>query len=389
MTTRVRADCYFNPAAPNPNLYNEIFASCVGFLSSTIGQSLGIQLVESNFGRNGLGLGFWDTAQRAGPGAFAVFRFLSASYGMFDMMITVGSGTNTDANGVKPMNIDGAGNPNQVFNSNGYVGVSFAIHPSGSLTFPWNGTTGSFTSGTIGSPVWKPDTSNKGGVFPRNNTLFGGTGVASAQRNFMNHICNSNGNTVPSRHHFILTEDSFTTAWDNGNTGAYQLLHFGSFTVRSGSSYDSPYALIRGANNAAPAGYTTVYGSVVAAPGALTADGAIAHPVLSLSGTRIMTYVVPGGSQVDTNIGGFNMFVNSGSFDILPMYVAIRESPDNGIVGVFNNLAIGFNMATDTVNPASSSAAFGSSVTSTFKFITQWAGPGPRAESISRTGRDV
>lgn len=370
---------------------SEIFASVVEFLTGSSGQACGVSLVESNWGRGGAGLNSWDTTSRVGIGAWAAFRFASSSFGNFDMLVSVGSGSsNSTTFGVLPLIVDGNLNPFQGGFSHGYVGISFAGHPKGSSSVPWNGTTGSFTSGTLGSPIWKADPSNKIAVFPRNNSLFQGLGSYSAQRNFQNTIMQLANDNAPCRYHFIMTEDSFTVAYDiQGATNAYSMLHFGSFTPRSGCSHEFPYVLLRGTQQVAPELYTNVYGSTVTTVQAsIVRDGAIAHPQLSLSGTRAATLVTIGQGVVDANIGGFNQFINSGSFDVLPLYVAVKDNPDNGILGVVNNLAIGFGMASQTVDPSSGSAAFGTSTVASFKWITPWKGPAPGAEQISRSGRE-
>jgi hypothetical protein len=396
MTLRTKADCYFNPSAPNPNLFNEIFVSCVQALSGPLGQSCGISMVESNFGRTGVNLGFWDdNTMRCGPGAFAVFRFNSSSYGRFDMMITVGSGSAVTSNGTAPMLVDGQSLPLSGLAGNGLVGVSFAVHPSGSSTVPWNGSTGSFSSGTIGSPVWQGDATGKIAVFPRNNVLFNGNGSYSVQRNATSGIIYY-GNTVPVRQHFILTEDSFTTAWDSGNTGLYQILHFGPYIPRGGNSPEAPYVLVKSNAGAPdPQFYTTTYGALTLGANntnsstTTTFDGGIATPLLSVSGTRILALTCPGATTIDSNIGGFNPWISSGSYDVLPLFAAIREGPDTGILGTMKYVGITYGIASDTVDTLSSSVAFGAATAGTRKWIFPWTGSAPRTSSSSRTGRDT
>lgn len=390
MTLRVKSNCWINPAAPNPNMASEIFATLVEFLTGSSGQACGVSLVESNWGRGGAGLNSWDTTSRVGIGAWAAFRFSSSSYGNFDMLVSVGSGSNSTVFGVLPLIIDGNTNPFQGGSSHGYVGVSFAGHPKGSTSVPWNGTTGSFVSGTLGIPVWKGDASGKIAVFPRNNSLFSGLGSYSSLRNFQNSIMQLVNDTAPCRYHFIMTEDSFTVAYDiQGATNSYSLMHFGSFTPRSGCSHEFPYVMLRGTQQTAPEFYTNVYGSTTTtAQASIVRDGAIAHPTLSPSGTRGAAIVTIGQAAVDGNIGGFNSFVNSGSYDVLPIYVGIRDNPDNGLLGLLNNLAVGYGMTSQTVDPSSGSAAFGTSTAASFKWITPWKGPAPGVEAINRSGRE-
>jgi hypothetical protein len=275
----------------------------------------------------------------------------------------------------------------------GQVAVSFAAHPSGSISVPWNGSTGSFSSGTIGSPVWKGDATGKIGVFPRNNVLFNGLGSASTQRNYLATIADENYSGQFTRSHFIATEDSFTICTDSLVTEQYNIIHFGSYTVRSGTVVDLPYAMIRNDQGSAVVQNTSVYG-ITTAVGTYTPiarDGGIAHPTLSASGTRQLAIMTVGGSNIDNFVGGWNFFVNSGSYDQLPLWVAMREAPgDFGILGTMNNIWCAFGIDTHTISPTSGTACFsGLAGINHAKFLTQWTGSAPGSSNPGRDGRDT
>ncbi len=301
-TVHARADCWITGSFMNSalgNQYNEMFANVVQFLSGPLCAAMGISMISSNYGRNGAtGLGFWDqTTGSAGAGAWAIFRWSSSSYGSFDAMFMVVSGTAVANNSTAPMNVAGQTLPYNSFNSHGLFGASFAALPSGSAQVPWNGTSGSFASGSIGNPVWYADNNGKLCVFPRqNSSAIGGSsaGAYATQRNYMIDLDGAGGgaavDAVPCKMHIIATPESFTLLESLGATDDYVMTHFGPWTARDTLfQQDVQYALITNgptspSANAAPAFYTTTYGSTAATT---ARDGSIAHPN-AISGSRTM-----------------------------------------------------------------------------------------------------
>lgn len=378
-----RADIY--SSQPQISLYNEVYTSIIQFMSGTLAQGMGIQMVESNRGVGGKGLDFWDTAGWSGKRTWAVFRFLSSSYGQFDLAIYCNSGSGADTNdpwqpGIEAQNAAGTGNF-------GSIGIAVACHPSGTTSLPWNGSSGSFVSGTAGSPVWKPAADGRLAVFPRENS---NDGAFVSHRNYMLNLDGSTSSpNPPQRFHLIVSQDSFTFLWGSALDGqAYKINHFGPYNARTGLNPDSPYFMFAAAStNGTPQAflYNSTYGSQLATVQS-SRDGGIAHPSL-FSGTKKGTFVTVGNAEVDALIGSFNSFVNSGSFDLLPMYVCIFDSNDHGILGISNALNFGFNMAAHSVTPNSSSAAFGQNTVASLKYIVPWSGS-PPGTSTNRTGRD-
>lgn len=407
MTVHVRADCYITGVFTNTALgyqYNEMFANVVQFLSGPLCSAMGISLISSNFGRSGTGLGFWDqTTGSAGAGAWAIFRWSSSSYGSFDAMFMVSSGTNLVVNSVAPMNVAGQTLPFQGFNSHGLFGASFAALPSGSNKVPWNGTSGSFVSGTIGTPVWAADAAGKLCVFPRqNSSAIGGSsaGTFASQRNYMIDLDGAGLASVvdatPTRMHIVATPESFTLLQDFGVTNNYMLTHFGPWTARTTLfQQDVQYALITNgcntpATNAPPAFYTTTYGSTAATT---NKDGSIAHPS-ALSGSRTMA-VTTINAQFPQNTF-FNTFISgSGAYDVLPLYVLLADGTDLGIIGQFLLLQCVYGLNTHTVNFTSSSAVFGTNAAGSVKWVVPWIGAPPGStngggqNAASSHGRDI
>jgi hypothetical protein len=361
--------------ATTTQIWNEVYTSIIQFMSGSNAQALGIQMIESNRGASGRGLDYWDTGANSGQRTWAVFRFLSSSFGQFDLAIYANSGSSNN-DPFQPGNFTTDGTAG----GNGVLGLAVAVHPSGSTTLPWNGSSGSFVSGTAGSPVWKADASGRLAVFPRVNSS---DGAFPTTRKGM--ICLFGSEATPVRCHLIVSQDSFSFFWGASDTQSYKTIHFGSFTPRSGTSIDVPYFMFCTAGAVAPQLYTSVYGSTTTLD-AQSRDGGIGHPT-SLSGSKIVTLVTVGNAEIDTSIGSFNPFVNSGSFDVLPIYVAIKDSTDVGILGIANNIALGFNMTPHSVTPNSGSACFGLNTAGNLKVVVPWSGL-PPGSTILRTGRE-
>ena len=185
-TVRGRVDCY--TSASNDGLdaasraISEVFANIVQQLSSSDAQGIGIQMLSQNYG-DGRGprggFGFWDTSGgNTGNRAWATFRFLSASYGKFEVMVFCATGSTAGTNGGGQLvgGYSGSGGSTAA-NLSGEIGIAVAVLPSWSSQTSWNGSF-SATSGTIGRPVWTLTSGSYGAIFPRANsqTNGGGTG---------------------------------------------------------------------------------------------------------------------------------------------------------------------------------------------------------------------
>lgn len=372
MAVKVKADCYLT--STNNQATNEFYCNIVQFLTSSDAAALGIRTVEVNRGLNGRGLNYFDTSEPVGVRSWAVFRFLSASQGQFDLVISYTTGSTTSI----PFNISTTTSDG----TSGLVGISFASHPSGSLTVPWNGSSGSFTSGTVGTPVFKTDASGRLAVWPRAN---GPGGTYATNKQFQTKVA-SQISTAPCRQHIILTENSFTVLHDNAaNSTNYKILHFGPITPRSGILMDSPYCMFQlDTYGAAPSFFPTTIGPAVAAS-TTTNEGGIAHPTLT-NGVRTAAFHGIGQAGTQTSIDYLNTMLSS-SYEVLPYYAGIKDGSDAGILGTFVNVSIVYGTPAPTVNPASSSVVIGSSTPLTQKFVLPWAGPSPGYSSTSRSGR--
>jgi len=406
-TVRGRVDCYTSASkdgldAPSRAI-SEVFANIVQQLSSSDAQGIGIQMLSQNYGDgrgpNG-GFGFWDTANaNAGNRAWATFRFLSASYGKFEVMVfcATGSTAGTNGGGMLVNGYSGSGG-NSTSNLSGEIGIAIAVPPSWSSQTLWAGSI-SATSGTIGRPVWTLTSGSYGGIFPRANsqTNGGGTGGQSTTRNQMFALHSevqpgTVNRTAVWRSHTILTEDSITIVIDAADDGSSRFFHFGPFLARSGSSHDAPYFAVLGAGGAGTENGVppTVGGSVGTLSFASnttvafnTADGAICFPSLLSGAVNLGFYSL---ASIDGN-NSYNAFINSGSYEKFPVWVGVRDS-QVGIVGVSKYLSLGYGMNSNSVDTLSQSVAFGSTTAAALKFIIPWSGSYPRT-GTSRTGRQM
>ena len=354
---------------------------------SSSGPALGIEMIAANRGVNGNGLGYWDNSDNHGTRAWACFRFHSASLGKFDCLITVASASYTTTLGT-PFNI---GSFTAGGGSTGWwqaLGISFAWHPSGSNVTqsdgPWNGTY-SLTSASVGSPVWKLNSAQKGGFWPRANGI---AGTYSGSRNYMHSVFVDSSNLGnPSRSQFVFSEDSFTLLSDHDVTGGpnniYRIMHFGPFLPRSGTSFDSYYFGWTSTKNTQP--FVNFYAStlgVASNPSWNSNDGCVAVPNL-ISGSRNMAFVVPG---IDGTIA-LNRFITplGNSWDKFPVWIAVAESPTTyGILGRAKHISYGFGIP--HLLCSNTNLAIGNYTVNEAKLIMPWSGSSPTTAGRRRTG---
>ena len=406
---RGRVDCYINPTSDGSSGgtrsrgSSEVFTNIVQHLSSS-GPDLGIEMLAANYGTNGSGWNFWDQANTIGHRAWACFRFHSASLGKFDMLVFVTTGSSVPHGTVNIGNsnfsyANGSGQTGTHFN----IGLSFASHPSGSNVTqsdgPWNGTY-SLTSASMGNPIWKLNSQGKGAFFPRSNNFYGSF---SGSRNNIFGIApgpgTAGGNPVPPwRQHVIISEDSFSIFLDDpATTNGFRPFHFGSFTPLSGTRHESPYFTYHvGRQDSGtairnfyptPSGGTSDWGitrsDVESSAYINEGIGAVSYPDL-LYGTRAVSYQT---FHSDSNVG-YNNYINSGSWELLPTFITMNERSFTMLLGLANHIKFVYGMTHGTLSNSSSSIAIGRGTASTteIKYVFPWSGE-PMLSGTVRTGR--
>lgn len=389
MTTRGRVDCYINPVDSSMGRRNqEIFGNITGFLSGQVLTDLGITLVSYNTGSGtGHGLSFWDTGtSSANNFTWAVYRFNNAPRGKFDMLFLLASGS---GQAVSPFNVSLNANGVQVDNNSiAVVGWAAAVHPTGSVTNPWNGPVNAQGSGTLGSPIWTTSSAGKQpNVFPRANSTDGSFGTT---RNYLAELHDDDQFAIPMRMHLVATEGSFTCVQDYGLANAYRIFHFGSYNPRPATTpvTEAPYFMFTGPVSPGSVDslqlYTSLYGAAAGTSFNVGQDGGIAIPTQA-SGSKDLALITVG--TPDNNIGAFNTFINSGSYDLLPLYVGVSDSTFKGILGTADNVGVGFGMVAGVVNAVSGTCAIGRNVGGSLKLLIPWSGSSPGSLSNVRTGR--
>jgi hypothetical protein len=98
-----------------------------------------------------------------------------------------------------------------------------------------------------------------------------------------------------------------------------------------------------------------------------------------------MGFVTLGGMTTDLF---YTNFVNSGSFEKIPVWAAISEGSDVAILGLVKHLSYGYGMATNSVSTVSGSAAFGNATPLSIKLLVPWSGSYPGYLRV-RTGRTM
>jgi hypothetical protein len=386
---RGRVDCYFEPPiADGANVHSrangEFFVSLVRHISSSM-PDLGIEMLAWSYG-GGSGWNYWDEHGTTGRNAFAVFRFHSASLGKFDCFIYENTGSFNSHTASLALD----GQTNSYLGETGYhqIGISFACHPSSSVigyqdsTGPWNGGLGEEAWVQTSGPIWKLDGSSKGAFFPRPNSTVGNY---ATNREYMTGIP---GYTMHgSRSHFILSEDSITIFVDDDMTNDYKVVHFGSYTPRSGCTPnpESPYLMWTNGdddNNSLIVGkYGTVIGSTATTSN--TPQGAIAHPDLT---NQAMTF---SWNWIGENfLIGLNPFIEGGTFEKFPLWVMVNEGAERGTLGVLNHIYYGIGMPNLSVSSVSGSAAIGKSAFQDGKLLVPWSGAAPCTTLRDRNGRN-
>lgn len=398
---RGRLDCYFNPTADGSSTASraggEMYVNLIQLLSSS-GPALGIEMLSANYGVGGTGWNFWNSSNlpggTPGPRSWACFRFHSASAGKFDMLVyqlTGAFGTTYGSSIVIDSSTTAGSGP-------AAVGVAFASHPSGSNVSqsdgPWNGTY-SQTSGSVGNPVWKLNSNQKGAFFPRQNGI---SGIQSASRGAMIAIASTNNNnTIPYRHSFVISEDSFASIRHPTNGDLDRVIYFGPYVPRSGSTPypESPYFFYSNQDANGTSAIRNFYGTATANgtsnPINSSIEGALSVPDL-ISGSRSFSFVTLSG--VDQTMG-FNMFLTSstapnGTYTNLPLWVCLNESPALGILGKAKYITCGVGMSANTVSPNSGSTAIGRiGIINEVKLIMPWSGVPIADGGFNRTGNSV
>lgn len=411
---RGRVDCYINPclqangggivAGGSPVVRqpacNEVFCNVVQLLSSS-GPDLGIEMIAGNYGSGGTGWGFYDESNNIGNRAWACFRFHSASYGKFDMLIFT-CYVNSTAFG-SPITINAQSSNNVAGTFDDMIGISFASHPSGSNTTqsngPWNGTY-SLTSASIGNPVWKVNSEGKGTFFPRSNGIAGAfSGSRGNLAGLLGIDIDDPG--IPWLTHTIVGQDCFIFVHEHVGTGRRRAFHiFSSFTPVENSSHQSPYFMLsttrfESANPFRPGTYgvSTVGKLAGTRPYGDVQHGGVAHPDM-VSGSRGFNFFL---QNVDSTIA-YNNYLNSGSLERFPIWIAINEQnpvPTYSIVGEANNIALAITKNCSAVSETAKVAALGSQAQSGTAgynsdncLVVPWTGPAAGESTRLRTGRN-
>lgn len=386
---RGRVDCYFEPGVPGADgdarANGELFTSLVQHISSSM-PDLGIEMLAWNYGNGGSGWNYWDEPGTAGLGAFACFRFHSASLGKFDCLVyvnTASAGAHTGS-----MYIDNSQNSNNGPGGYHQVGIAFACHPSSSVigyqdaTGPWDGGYGNAAWIQTSTALWKTGSGGKGGFFPRPNST---GGQDATTRAYLMGI--PQGGMNQGRGHFIVSEDSVTIFTDDNMSNNYKIVHFGSYTPRSGSTPnpESPYLMWTNGDDAnyppIVHKYTNTIGDTNRTSN--TPNGAIAHPDLTNQALKFSWNWIG-----ENYLIGLNQFIEGGTFEKFPLWVMVNEGAEKGTLGVLNHIYYGIGMPNMSVSSVSSSAAIGRSTLQDGKILVPWSGVAPGTSLKSRTGRN-
>ena len=391
---RGRVDCYLEPIIGDGNSNSsserhsrangEFFVNLVQLISSSM-EDLGIEMLAWNYGIDGGKWNFWDQPGPVGRGAFACFRFHSASLGKFDCFIYENTGSYNSHTG--SVYIDNSNS--SVYGDLCYhqVGIAFACHPSGSVTDtypdvngPWDGGYGENAWVQTTTELWKTTPAGKGAFFPRPNGIIGESSGSRAALQGLGGV----GMDV-SRNHFIISEDSVTILSDAPNDGSYRIMHFGPYIPRSGVIADSPYVMWSSGNEGSNSPWVNKYGSTIGSTSRTSnaAQGSLAHPDI-FTGSVNFSWNWIG----ENYLLGLNKFVENGIYEKFPVWVTLNEASECGTLGVLKHLYYGVGMPNMSVSALSSSVAMGRNSVTEGKVLLPWSGNPPSTGPHVRTGRN-
>lgn len=383
--------------------WNELFVNIIQLLSSSNAQALGIEMIAGNVGSYPGGTGkweYWDQTNYPGQRSFAVFRFLSASQGPFEVLVMhnyywrnhINGGTAGSSH--SPFNV-GTWASEYIGSTLGTVALAFAHHASGTLTHPFNGTL-NMSASTLGTQIWTTGSFGELSVFPRANST---GGSYATNRNYL-HPINSNNSTydyeaVSTREHIIATESSLCIA-TVGTNGSALTMYFGPWTPRAdlpSTSKSGSYFMF--ANTDAGTNQNTdaiVYASTIGTTAGSyhdTLQGSISHPK-SMFGSGSKAYRLQGLGGLDSSTAR-NKFINEdqgGVWEILPRpWIMIYEGTEFSYLGTADNFYIMYGPQLNSLNTISSSIVIGSRADYGVKLLLPWSGSAP-GSIFNRSGRE-
>lgn len=349
----------------------DIFVSIYNFLNSN-GSTLGIERVCYNTGSTPTGapavrgMNRYDSASCAGPNAFAVFTFKSASLPWTILIQWCDGSTNMNTAPGAPGLLNGSA-------VNSGLGIAVAQNSNGSL--PWAGTQKN-TPNASGSASKAGTVWNSGSAFlsvwPRSNVSGGAT--TSARQNMMQLFAASSTNSY--RLQMVADYDNLAILIDESADNTYvHAFMFGKYVPLTGSSTAGTYFGVSGVATTFPQTAMSVL-STTAGTGTGGYEGGVAFPSASVTRTvkNIMFDRLSG--LVNTSFTAYhpNKTFSSASYTEFPLIVVTNETNEEGYLGMHNEFFREvYNTAVHDTNIGGTRCAFASSLTlATVKITIPW-----------------
>lgn len=260
---RGQIDCKYDAAGLNDwKIIQEQYVSLYKFLKYAETQGI-CEMIASYFGDSvvttgysdpasvGDGMDYWNNANAAGQGAFAVFRWKRSGEGgtatarthSYYILIQWVRGGDQGGTGFGPAAPWGQTASDSFNNSGPYsaLGIQSAIGDDGAGTDenPWNGTTLGDGTDTKGTPVWA---ATAVAVFPRGN---GVGGLYATNKEGMALIgCSVDNAPITTRANYYADDDHLVLMQERSGTGFWAPTIIGPYTVNDGITVAIPHVMV-------------------------------------------------------------------------------------------------------------------------------------------------
>lgn len=401
-----------NRIRPTPSPGTDYYLSIFNFLSSSVAQDEGIQLVAYHTGTNGTGgMNYSDEPQRVGDNSMALFRFSLASppfyvliqfaSGSTSPLLSTAFGSGQVPNLTASLYGNSAGTTagaNSVTvtpgfaNADGATAIAVACLADGGN--PWNGTLG-HGSAIKGSPVWISG-SNTGSlcVWPRSNGQTGSfdvTGSFNPSLNTRRHnmIPLVNNISMQNKHSnvsVLANRENLLIVTDVGNSGSATFFYFGKYQARPGLTPQVPYVCLATTGSGLNPPFAIrpqKFGTLDGRP----EEGGVAHPTASF-GVRQCSLDYMRSFVTRQEMHPNTMFNFPHKFDQFVYYLLLDEDPNQyGYLGTIDFFRIVYGTVPRGVSRTRQWAIFGGTTPQTAKLLVPWDGNSPAGSGGNRRGK--
>jgi hypothetical protein len=332
--------------------------------------------IALQYGDGGSGTDYWESATGFGRNSFAVWRLDPSAIRSWPYYIIMqsnsgGTGGTGAVFGAAPG--DPATHGGTTTSQYGSLALGMAVGIGGDLN-PWNGTTANdgtddkggsaaYAAGNDGlGKVWRIPAAGGTGLLmlPRSNNAGGDQNATMREQIY----AYAQGSAIQTRYNLIMDDDNIWAAIDGGDSGGWRHVCLGPIDTHAGLTVDYPF-MAASFNDPVP---LSIIGQGEA--GVFMPDSTDPEPVRNVHLDSMDTF---------TTAPQPNRLFATAEFDLLPLWVRVDETPENGLIGVFGTAADDFFLFTydaldGSVNPGKTRVVLGSSTRAALKICGPWNG---------------